>query len=451
MTHAAAYIRVSTTEQAAEGVSLDAQAAACRHYIDSRSWTLARTYQDVDTGRNSQRTAFVQLRDHLHEYGAVVCWKLDRIARRTMTALSFVEQCSEAGVAFVSITEAFDTSSPMGQAGVTIAAAFAQLESDTISQRIRMGKAQCVATGRIPWAIPYGYQRHNGSAEIHESEAEVIRRVYRERAMGLTHREIAAALVREKIGKRGQSWTRQKVSWALADPAYTGAPRVGQQRRVGRGYVTVPLRDWQPVPGLLPPIIEQAQWDEVQATRGTGRKPSRSAVFRGLLVCGACGTRWYVVTHGYRATAYKCTGRMQHRCSTSTMKEDVLRGMLEGALDKLAEPGAWAEVQASQRDTDGERLEVAEQRCARAWTAYVEGGVGLDVVRAAQVELGDAETAMQMGQVPPVEGRALREAVAACRRAVKVRDIEEGNRELRRVIARLVVHQERVEVILWAT
>lgn len=79
----------------------------------------------------------------------VVIWKFDRAGRNTMHVLQAVEAITAAGATFRSLTEKIDTSGPMGTAMLTIMAAFAQLERDTIVERTRAGLAAAKAQGKV--------------------------------------------------------------------------------------------------------------------------------------------------------------------------------------------------------------------------------------------------------------------------------------------------------------
>lgn len=452
MMRAAAYVRVSTHEQR-EGISLDAQRAACEKYIAARGWTLGDLYEDVQTARDANRPAFIRLRQRLAEYDAVVCWKLDRIARRTLTALDFLEACAAADVAFISVTEAFDTSTPMGCAALTIAAAFAQLESDHISERVRAAIDRQLERRRLPWRASYGYHRNSGMAQINEAEALVVRRIFRAQAQGRTHSDIAQTLRAEQLDKRGRPWTRQAVTLVLGNPAYIGSPYVGRQRRKGRHHVWMRKADWRMAEGLLPPIISDELWQEVRRRSLRGRRPSRPALLRRLLVCAECGAPWYVRTlPGSGNTAYICAARRDGRCKTSETQERVLVTLIAEKLRQLSQTDGSAAVELADQYHEHERLEAAEQKSGRAWLAFVEGGVGIEVVRRAQAELWETETAVQIGARPPLEGKALAEAVGACHLALGLNDIDEANRRLRQVVARIVVRQDPlgVELVFWA-
>jgi DNA invertase Pin-like site-specific DNA recombinase len=75
-------------------------------------------------------------------------WKLDRLGRNTRHVLDVIEDIRERGAGFRSLTEGLDTTGPMGTAMLTIMAAFAQLERDTMIERTRAGLAAAAANNR---------------------------------------------------------------------------------------------------------------------------------------------------------------------------------------------------------------------------------------------------------------------------------------------------------------
>lgn len=132
------YARVSTTEQNAQ-LQLDALKAA----------GAARIF--TDHGVSGSKTARPELDaciDHLREGDVLTVWKLDRLGRNTVHVLQLIEELTEHGIGFRSVTEGLHTDGPMSKAMLTIMAAFAQLERDTMIERTRAGLIAAAANGR---------------------------------------------------------------------------------------------------------------------------------------------------------------------------------------------------------------------------------------------------------------------------------------------------------------
>ncbi|UJC79249.1 recombinase family protein [Rhodococcus erythropolis] len=132
------YARVSTTEQNAQ-LQLDALNAA----------GAARIFTDHGvSGSKTTRPELDACIDHLREGDVLTVWKLDRLGRNTVHVLQLIDELTERGIGFRSVTEGLHTDGPMGKAMLTIMAAFAHLERDTMIERTHAGLAAAAANGR---------------------------------------------------------------------------------------------------------------------------------------------------------------------------------------------------------------------------------------------------------------------------------------------------------------
>ena len=143
---AVAYIRVSTGEQ-----NTSAQERATRDYIARRGWTLQKIYRDEISGATTRRPGLDEMMKDCRRgsIDVVVVWKFDRFARSLKTLISGLELCRALGIDFVSVTEAVDTSLPMGEMLFHIIGAVAQFERSLIGERVRSGLANARAKGKV--------------------------------------------------------------------------------------------------------------------------------------------------------------------------------------------------------------------------------------------------------------------------------------------------------------
>lgn len=191
---AAIYARVSTSNN---GQDPCVQTREVREYCERRGWDIAGEY--VDSGISGARDSRPELNRmiadaHQRRFDAVVVWKFDRFARSVSHLLRALETFNALGIAFVSLSEQIDTSTPTGKMVFTVLGAVAELERSLIAERVRAGLRNARAKG-----MRLGRPRISVDAS----------RVARLRAEGRTVREIAdtlgvsRSLVHKTLANRG--------------------------------------------------------------------------------------------------------------------------------------------------------------------------------------------------------------------------------------------------------
>jgi DNA invertase Pin-like site-specific DNA recombinase len=146
---------VSTLDQQPEN-----QLAELRRYVAARGWEAAVEY--VDHGVSGTKTARPAL-DRLvkdarrRKFDVLVCWKLDRLGRNLKHLITLLEDLQALGLAFISLGEGIDATTPAGKLQMHILGAIAEFERGRIVERVRAGlaraKAQGKRLGRQPYAI----------------------------------------------------------------------------------------------------------------------------------------------------------------------------------------------------------------------------------------------------------------------------------------------------------
>lgn len=213
---AVGYIRVSTNEQATEGVSLAAQRSAITAYATLHGLTLTEIIQDAGESGGvplAERTGGARVVALVREgaVGAVVVSKLDRAWRSAVDALATTTEWTERGVALHLIDMQLDTASAFGRMFLTMLAGLAELERGLIAERTSAAlahlRAQGVHVGRdgLGWTRTDARDGH-GRREIRvvDSERELLVRIRRMRRTGATFESIARALNQERVPtKRG--------------------------------------------------------------------------------------------------------------------------------------------------------------------------------------------------------------------------------------------------------
>jgi len=171
------YARVSTHDQQ----TLSLQTRSMREYAANRGWTIAVQIKEVGSGAAER-----ELREKLmaaarrREIDVVLVWRLDRWGRSLVDLVTTLKELSALGVAFVSLTEALDLTTPTGRAMAGLLSVFAEFEHEILRERIRAGIAEARLQGK-----------HLGRPVTVGKQASQIRKLYRG---GVSKAEIARRL-----------------------------------------------------------------------------------------------------------------------------------------------------------------------------------------------------------------------------------------------------------------
>ncbi len=127
------------------------QTRELRQFADARGWTVAGEYVDEGlSGTKDRRPALDRLMSDAHKrkFDVVVCWRFDRFARSVSHLLRALENFNALGVAFVSLSENVDTTTPTGKMIFTVLGAVAELERSLIVERVLAGLRNARAKGK---------------------------------------------------------------------------------------------------------------------------------------------------------------------------------------------------------------------------------------------------------------------------------------------------------------
>lgn len=285
------YIRVSTQEQASDGYSIGEQKERLEKYAEAHGWVVYKVYSDPGySGGSTDRPALRQMiRDT--EYGKldkVIVYKLDRLSRSQKDTLYLIEDVFLRNhVDFVSMTENFDTGSPLGRAMIGILSVFAQLEREQIKERMQIGLDARAKEGYYhggPYA-PIGYEYQNGELIINDYEAMQVRKIYELFLDGMPIHSIHKYIESRYQTKYG-TWQNSGVRSCLSSVVYSG--RIQWKGNVYEGRHEA--------------IINPDTFDKVQeelkrrSEKYADKKHpfQRTSMLGGLLWCGNCGARYFV-------------------------------------------------------------------------------------------------------------------------------------------------------------
>lgn len=215
---AVGYVRVSTEDQAKEGVSLDNQKSKIKAYCQLKDLELREVIEDAGISAKNLRRPGVQKVLRLarrKEIDAVVVYKLDRIFRSTVDALETTKAFDKWGVSFHSIEETLDTRSAMGRFFFTLTAALAEMERRLIGERTKAALAHKRSKSeKTGGDIPFGYDLAQGLLVKNEMEQRVIRLIKRFHDQGLSLRGICSELERDghKTKRGNAEWHPQSIA-----------------------------------------------------------------------------------------------------------------------------------------------------------------------------------------------------------------------------------------------
>jgi DNA invertase Pin-like site-specific DNA recombinase len=248
--------------------SLQAQRETCEAFIDSQrheGWVcLHAAYDDGGfSGATMDRPALQQLLADVKagRVDTIVVYKIDRLTRSLADFAKIVEILDARGASFISVTQQFNTTTSMGRLTLNVLLSFAQFEREVIGERIRdkiaASKKKGMWMGGVP---PLGYQAQDRKLVIVESEAEIVRFIFRRYAELGSVRWLRDELEALSIQSKLRTSASGRISGGK--PFARGALYLMLQNRIYRGEI---VHNKQSYLGEHEPIIDQPLWDAVQA------------------------------------------------------------------------------------------------------------------------------------------------------------------------------------------
>jgi DNA invertase Pin-like site-specific DNA recombinase len=276
--------------------SLQAQREACEAFIKSQrheGWVcLPDGYDDGGlSGATMERPALQQLLAEIQagRVDIVVVYKVDRLTRSLADFAKIVEILDVTGAFFVSVTQQFNTTTPMGRLTLNVLLSFAQFEREVTGERIRdkiaASKKKGMWMGGVP---PLGYRIWDRKLVVVDNEAETVRDIFRRYA------ELGSIrLLKEELDAQGltsKCWTSTSGRFWGGKPFARGALYLMLQNRIYRGEIVHKERSY---PGEHAAIIDQQLWEMVQARlagnvaqRNAGGRAVQQSLLAGLLFDG---------------------------------------------------------------------------------------------------------------------------------------------------------------------
>ena len=349
----AAYCRVSTEEEEQQG-NFEIQKEFYTDKINcTPEWKLAGIYADdgISGVHTKKRDGFNQMIQDCkkHKIDLILTKSISRFARNTVDSIQYVRMLKQFGVTVTFEKENINTSTMNSEMLLTVLSAFAQAESESISQNISRGKRMGFSHGRFsfPYAQMLGYRKGaDGEPEIIPEQAEPIRMIYTSYLHG-----DSLQIIKSKVEAGGYKTVRGNTTWStqallriLQNEKYCGDVLL-QKTFTDNVLTGGPKKNTGQLPQYYiennhEGIVTKQMYREVQAE--IARRNSKSCANR--LYCGECGSPYKRVTwniHGRKKIVWRCVNRVTYGtkfCHNSpSVQEEVLHQTLLRAIQNLAD------------------------------------------------------------------------------------------------------------------
>ena len=340
----ALYARVST-EQQIDNYSIPLQKERIKAFCVSKGWDDVKEYIDAGySASNLNRPALEQLQRDIKnkKINMVIVYRLDRLSRSQRDTLYLIEELFlPHGVEFISLTETIDTMTAFGRAAIGVLSVFAQLERETIIDRLWNCHRNMVRDEGL-WAgsaaqVPYGYTRLNrGKLVVNEEERQHIVRIFE----AYVHLK-SYAKVQDQLEKEGFKKIRMNRLIRVL------------QNRLYLGEVSF-AGEW--FKGSHEPIISTELFNQVQDIREKYKSKRygtlKNKVFTGKVFCGHCGEEYRphtckqklatgesVTRHYMVCTRRKKPSYYDSKCSNRNMRRDEFEKEIFDRLHRIGTSG----------------------------------------------------------------------------------------------------------------
>ena len=330
-------------------------------------------YDDGVSGTTFERPGFKEMEAMIEagKVSTIIVKDLSRFGRNYLEVGRYLEIVYPTlGVKFIAIQENVDTLAGTGTEMMPFHNIFNEWYASQTSKKIRAVWAMKAANGkRIGSTVPYGYVKDKENREIwhiDESAAAVVRHIFALCLSGMGPLQIAKQLEREQIltptayfisvGRDTRNsmpanpylWSDSSVDNILANRQYTGCAVNFKSTSVSyKVHKTVykPEEEWQIIPNMQEPIIDENTWLRVQELRKNKRRPTatgRKSLFSGLIFCPDCGAKLhFCAAKSLRPNQefYRCANYKDGRgsCKIHYIRNVVLEQIVQTAVSDLAD------------------------------------------------------------------------------------------------------------------
>lgn len=355
MKRIAAYIRVSTDEQADKGNSLSEQKERLIAYCKAMGWQEPIFYiDDGYTAKNLNRPAIQRLLNDVKKkkIDIVLTSKIDRLCRNLLDLLQTVELFNYNDCDYVSASESFDTSTAVGRMTLQLLGTFAEFERERISERVKDNMMSLAKNTSKALTKPcYGYDVVDGQYVVNELEANHVRYMFDLAEQGHGSRMIAKLLNdRGSTTKQGKMWDQVNVKRLMSNDTISGVMIYNKRKNKNGKTIFRDKNEWIMKEDNHPAIIPRERFEAVKKimqSRSLANKHAESETYllTGLLKCKHCGknmkgntSRHKTKYNEYTYYRYICSSYvLGYGCKHHAVHRDDLEQAIINRIKEVAE------------------------------------------------------------------------------------------------------------------
>lgn len=374
------YIRVSRVggRSGERFISPDMQRERIKAHVAAHGHMLARTHEDLDLPGTHSKRPGLQLALQRVESGKVdgiVVAKLDRFGRSAVDIFRNLERIREADGVLITAAEGIDTSTAIGRFFLAIAAAFAELEIERITENWQAARANAVERGvHISGRVPLGYLRgDDGRLRPDPALEGVLLDLFLRRASGESWKALADWLTEKGVETSHGSprWTIATVRSVVRNRVYLGEARSGDLVKLAAHA----------------PLVDLDTWEAANRRRGTFHGPSGSTagMLSGILRCSGCSfalkPKMGKTRHGKSRREYSCRpDKAAGRCPApaSVSAEPIEAFVTERFFSDYGDLFASYHERSTERDDAEQDLAVARAELAAVVDGRLADALGGD-------------------------------------------------------------------------
>lgn len=398
----AIYVRVSTTNQAEEGYSIDGQLDSLTKYCEAMGWSVYQKYIDAGfSGGKLERPDILKLIKDAKRgvFDTVLVYKLDRLSRNVQDTLYLVKEVfNKNEVHFVSLQENLDTSSAMGNLFLTLLSAIAEFEREQIKERMQLGKIGRAKSGKsMMWAkVAYGYTYHVGTGEmtVNQSEAIAVREAFTSYLNGRSITKLRDDL-NQKYPKT-PAWSYRTIRQMLDNPVYCGYNKYKGVIYLGNHEAIISEDVYNQVQGEIK--IRQIK---AYAQNKNPRPFQSKYMLSGIGQCGYCKAPLKSLLRntkkdGTRTVRYECHQRRpkkirgvttyndNKKCNSGIYSKDDLEAYVLESISKLQTDSDYIdelfniELEKLDREAINKEIETLSNKISKLNDLYINNLITLD-------------------------------------------------------------------------